>query len=395
VDLDTFRQLLTPAGQAAITSAAALSPTEAGFLVAFNRLRKGRPPELAKAALETVLLRAKARDKFTLADRLYFTREALEQSSGELVSAYRAGRFAAYNLVLDLCCGVGMDAIQLALAGRGVYGIEADRLKVEMANKNAGACGVMGRMIVQIGDVLTTPIPNAQAVFIDPSRRDGDRRVLDPEKYVPPLGAVLDRLRPGAPVAAKIAPGVAQSHLERYDAEAEFITAGGELKECVLWFGPLRTAARRATVLPGPHTLAADGVPPDPPPSEVREVLFDPDPAVIRAGLLPLLADRLGAVPIDPGVAVLTGRVAVPSPFAAAYAVEHAAPFHVGKLRDFLRERHVGRVTVLKRAVDQDVNEVTRKLKLGGPGHRVLVLTRSMGRQVVVVAEHSTANGPA
>src|SRR3954467_15240855 len=98
-----------------------------------------------------------------------------------------------------------------------------------MANANPAACGVTGRMIVQVGDVLTTPIPNAEAVFVDPSRRAGDRRVLDPERYTPPLGAVLDRLRPGAPVAAKIAPGVAHGHLERYDAEAEFITADGEL----------------------------------------------------------------------------------------------------------------------------------------------------------------------
>jgi hypothetical protein len=393
MDLDTFLELRKPTGQAALADAVALDPTDAGFLAASNKLRKRHPPELAKAALETVLLRAKARDKFSLADRLYFTREALEQSSGELVSGYRAGRFVGFNLVLDLCCGVGMDAVQLALAGRGVYGIEADPLKAAMANANAAACGVTGRMIVQVGDVLTGPIPNAQAVFVDPSRRAGERRVLDPEKYVPPLGAVLDRLRLGAPVAAKIAPGVAQLHLGRYDAEAEFVSAGGELKECVLWFGPLRTAARRATVLPGPHTLAADEVTPDPPPSGVGAVLYDPDPAVIRAGLLPLLAEQLGAVPVDHGVAVLTGPAAVRSPFADAYTVEHAAPFHVGKLRDYLRARHVGRVTVLKRAVDLDVNEVTRKLKLEGDGHRVLVLTRSLGKQVAVVAEKWGANG--
>ena len=40
-------------------------------------------------------------------ERVRRVREALEQSSGEAVSAYRAGRFAGYNLVLDLCCGSG------------------------------------------------------------------------------------------------------------------------------------------------------------------------------------------------------------------------------------------------------------------------------------------------
>src|SRR5207249_1266364 len=99
--------ILTPDGQAALAVAAALEPTEATFLKAFEKLRGRHPPPLAKAALETVLLREKARAKFALADRMYFTREALEQASGQAVSAYRAGRFAPCNFVLDLCCGVG------------------------------------------------------------------------------------------------------------------------------------------------------------------------------------------------------------------------------------------------------------------------------------------------
>ena len=32
------------------------------------------------------------------------------------------------------------------------------------------------------------------------------------------------------------------AELAGYPAEIEFISDGGELKECVLWFGPLRTA---------------------------------------------------------------------------------------------------------------------------------------------------------
>jgi SAM-dependent methyltransferase len=339
-----------------------------------------------------VLLREKARAKYANADRMYFTREALEQSSGEAVSAYRAGRFAGIQLVLDLCCGVGMDAIQLALAGRGVYGIEVDPVRAGMANANAGACGVRPRVIVQVGDVLTMPMPNAQAVFADPSRRAGGRRVLDPERYEPPLGAVLGRLRPGVPLAVKIAPGVARSHLERYDAEAEFLSVDGELKECALWFGPLRSAKLRATVLPGPHTLAAQRPVPEPPPEEPGEFVFDPDPAVIRADLVGLLAGQLEAVPVDGGVAFLTGRRAVRSPFADCYRVEHAAPFHVGKVRDYLREHGVGRVTILKRAVELDVNEVTRKLKPDGPEHRHLILVRSLGRTVAIVAEKVSKN---
>lgn len=108
---------------------------------------------------------------------------------------------------------------------------------------------------------------------------------------------------------------------------------------------------------------------------------------MIRAGLIGHLGNELGAVPVDHGVAVLTGTKPIPSPFADCYRVEQAAPFHVSQLRAYLRERGIGRATVLKRAVDLDVNEVIRKLKLTGPEHRHLVLTRSLGRTVGIVAE--------
>jgi hypothetical protein len=68
MNLDTFRELLSPRGQSALAAAAALAPTDAGYLRAFDRLNKRTPAELAKAALETVLLRIRARPRQSRAD---------------------------------------------------------------------------------------------------------------------------------------------------------------------------------------------------------------------------------------------------------------------------------------------------------------------------------------
>ena len=377
MDIDTFRALLTDAGQRALADAAALAPTDAAFLAAFEKLRKRHPAPLAKAALETVLLRLKARAKFTTADRLYFTREALEQASGEVVAKYRASRFAPFGVVADLCCGIGADT--LALAERGeVVGVDSDPLRLAMAAANAPAARFV------LGDALTTSL-DVTAVFADPARRADGQRFLSPADYVPPVPALRERFPPDFPVAFKIAPGVARHDVEHLGAEVEFISVGGELKECVLWFGPLKSASRRATVLPGPHTLTGDALQYDPPADDPGAFVFDPDPAVIRAGLVPQLCEQLDAVPIEPGVAFLTGAREVASPFAACFRVEHSAAFHLAKLRDYLRERGVGRVTVLKRASELDVNDVTKKLKLDGSGHRVVILTWCRGRPWAIV----------
>ena len=49
--------------------------------------------EQATAAYEMAVLRQHARTKFPQAERLYFTREALEQASGHRIATYRATRF--------------------------------------------------------------------------------------------------------------------------------------------------------------------------------------------------------------------------------------------------------------------------------------------------------------
>jgi SAM-dependent methyltransferase len=386
MDVRTAHALTSPGGTAVLAAAAEALP--AGTLAALAALRKRFPPELAAAAVEVVTLRERARAKFAAADRMWFTREALEQASGDLPAAHRAERLKRFAAVLDLGCGVGADTLALAAAGCRVEAVDADPVRLVLAEANARALGVKEHIRFHPGDVLTLPLPPADAAYTDPGRRAGDRRFLDPDRYEPPLSAVRGRVPAGFPLAAKIAPGVPRDALARFDAEAEFVSAGGELKECVLWFGPLRTAARRATVLPGPHTLAAD-VDDDMPYAEpIGDYLFDPDPSVVRADLVGGLAGRLGAAPVEPGVALLTGPAAVASPFAAAYRVEHVAPLDAKKLRDHFRAAGVGRVTVLKRAIDADADAFRKGLKLGGgDGHRHVVLTRAGGKAVAVVAE--------
>src|SRR5688500_564941 len=140
MDLAAFRRLLSSKGQAALALATELRPTGATLLSVHQRLRKQFPEDLARVAVETAVLRQKAACKFTKAHAMYFTREALEQSSGEVISTYRAGRFAAYPRVGDFCCGIGGDLIGLAGVTHAVA-IDADPLRLAMAQENLKAYG--------------------------------------------------------------------------------------------------------------------------------------------------------------------------------------------------------------------------------------------------------------
>lgn len=388
--LPTFRELLTPSGQAALAAAAALAPTEAAFLACFEKLRKAHPAALAKAALETALLRTRGRAKFACADRMYFTREALEQSSGDVVARHRASRFEQFGVVADLCAGIGGDALAMAASGLTVHAVERDPLRAAMLTANVNALGFADRVRVHESDALTVLLPGVNAAFADPTRRVDGRRYLDPEDYTPPLSSLRGRFPPDFPLGVKVAPGVALADVAGLGAEVEFVSVAGELKECVLWFGPLRTAARRATVLPSGLTRSADDPPPLPPVSPIGAFVFDPDPAIVRASLAGLLAAELDLAPIDATVAMLTGETEIASPLVTGYRVELAERVSASRLREHLRGHGVGRVTVVKRGSSIDAEELLKKLKLAGTAHRFVLLTRANGEQTMIVGERLT-----
>ncbi|NUM47252.1 MAG: hypothetical protein HUU38_21335 [Anaerolineales bacterium] len=60
-------------------------------------------------------------------------------------------------------------------------------------------------------------------------------------------------------------------------------------------------------------------------------------------------------------------------------------PFNLKKLRAYLRERNIGRVTVKKRGSPLEPESLIRDLKLKGDGEKVLVLTKLQGEPVVLV----------
>lgn len=393
MDIVTFDQLLGPTGRAALAAARELQPTETRYPACFDRLRKHYPPELARAALDTVMLREKARVKFMRAGEMFFTREALEMASAEPVARYRAERFARSGTVADLCCGVGGDAIGLTSAGCGAVAADRDPLRLRMAEANLAAYGLRARFVC--ADVLVADLSDCAAAFADPGRRRDGRRTLSLHESEPPLSALVSRFPRGFPLGVKVAPGLPKDELAGFDAGPEFVSLGGELKECVLWFGPLRSVGARATVLPGPHTLtgapdaAADLGP-------VGAYLYDPDPAVTRAGLVGELGRRLSARQIDPRIAFLTSDVLTPTPFASAYRVEEVLPFQVKRVGEWLKARGVGRVTVVKRGSPVDADDLVSKWKLRGDGHRAVILTRANDRPVAVLGERveTEAGGP-
>jgi hypothetical protein len=243
----------------------------------------------------------------------------------------------------------------------------------------------------QQADLLQLAPFAADALFFDPARRDEHgRRYYSVHDYQPPLSLLAAWRQLTPDTAVKISPGVDYAELPP-EAEAEFISVNGQVKECVLWYGRLHSgAARRATLLPHGHTITTAHLPAKPVPITTPQAyLYEPDGAVIRAHLVQALAQQLDASQIDTDIAYLTSTTWQETPFATGYLVEDVFPFQLKRLRHYLQARQIGTVTIKKRGSPLDPDKLQKQLRLTGPNenHCVVFLTFVQGETAVIIGQ--------
>ena len=465
--LDDYRWLV--GADAARWLARAQSDPGSTLAVA-ERLRRELPRERVHLILQQVELRRRAREKFSRADVLFFTRRGLEQATDEWIAGYKATRFPAAVPLADLCCGIGGDAHALAQRG-ALEAVDRDEIVALLAEANlrliaastpgasagqhaadddsagdhsagehavsehsAGEHAVSehaaGEHAADVGGGLPDGIAHASphksthasqiesaralarvqardveqfdlgsfaAWHIDPDRRPGGHRTTDVERHDPPA-AVLDRLLDSNPHGAiKLAPAAQcpESWVER--CQREWISRRGECRQQVAWFGCLAECPGtcRATVLDPTgqvlRTIVDVPTAPPPPTSRVGRYVFEPDSAVLAAGLAAHLARRHRLIPLTPRGGLLTGDEPVADEALVAFAVDDVLPLDRGRLRTYVRTRGIGRLEIKTRGVPHDPATLERTLRGRGSASATLLLYRGeQGAQAVFARRLST-----
>jgi len=391
MDLDAFRWLLTDDGQQLLTDATTAAADVDDELALQNALRRRATAAQVTVALTQVDLRRRAEQKFgDLATRMYFTPEGLEQATRLSVATHRAGRLrsAATASLLDLGCGIGGDLVASAAAGITTAGVDLDPVRVAVAEANLAALDLPGA--VAVADATTVDTSPFDVAYADPARRSGRGRIFSPDGWSPPWSFVEELLR--RPSCVKVAPGIPHE-LVPDGVEAEWVSDHGEVKEAALWSGRLCTTRRRATVI-GEGGLATITDEDAPSPGEggagvrpVGEYLYEPDGAVIRAGLVTAVAAGVGGGLLDEHIAYVVSDQAFHTPFARGYRVVDVLPYREKQLKAALRERGVGTLTIKKRGVSVTPEELRQRLALRGDMTATLVLTRVAGHGTALLVE--------
>lgn len=396
---DDFDYLLSDDGIQLAVTALSLVEARRDPMSAILALRKAATPERARSIWELSLLRSRARKKFgELASRMYFTRNGLEMASGVVPAGYHAQKLLSSGVdrVLDLCGGIGGDALAFARAGLQVTVVESDALHARMAAANIHSLGFDSSVRVIVGDSSNPELlmglmdgrPAEWAVWFDPARRTAGKRSVEPEEHMPPLSLIHTVLRLGAQYAGiKLGPGVDLNVAQEYGADLELLSHDGECKEALLWIGFTAGKARmtRAIVLAGGMFNVLEGVMD----SGHREAygwgasyILEPDPAVIRAHLVGTLADQLSARFIDPHIAYLAAMEPVFTPFADCYPVLEEFAYGRREVQRIVDRHNVSRLIVKKRGLTLDPEEVVKHVRFRNGPERILIVTRTEDRKV-------------
>lgn len=388
--MTTTARLLEPGVLALLADLPPYDPAEASRLG--TRLRaEGLDGDLVSALLTQLRLRASAQAKFgEFAHTMLFTAAGLQQATRLLVAAHHAQRYRAAGCrrVADLGCGLGADSLALAGLGIEVDAVERDEETAALAMVNLMP---FPNARVLHADALDLDLTPYDGLFADPARRTGTARIFDPAAFSPPLPALL-ALRERVPeLGVKVGPGIRYDDLPA-DAHAQWVSVDGAVVEAALWFGALAAQpGRSALVLRDgrPAVLPTAGAPDAPagavPAGPLRRFLHEPDGAVIRAGGVAPLANRLGATTVSDAIAYLTSDEATPTPFAETFEVLDHFPYSRKRLAGYLQARGVGSLEIKKRGVDVVPDDLRKQLRLRGDAEATVILTRLEGRHSALI----------
>ena len=309
--------------------------------------------------------------------------DGLRFATPEVVAQYRAGRLKC-SVLADISCGIGGQAVCFAEECNRVYGVDIDGERLECARRNAGVYGVDNITFIE-GDALSPQVveqvadADADVIFSDPAR-PAEEDVRQTNSLRPGIPMVMKAYRDVTGSFAFEAPPQMPPERIDFDCEREYLGVDGQLNRLTLYFGPLKRCERSAVVLKGGrHYRLESGVDAPvviPEVDEPRVYAFEPDPAVVKAGLLGELAGGLGGkvelVRIDARRSLLTSDVLLESLFFKhRYRVLDRVPLDCRKVNRSLMGHGMGKAVIRFRIAPEKYWDARNRIENGLMGERI------------------------
>ena len=256
-------------------------------------LDKGVPHAREVATQIKYLERARHKLPSLYEARCIIPARAFEQSSSEETAA---AKHIGGGKLLELTCGLGIDALALSRRFERVVTLERDEVLAEVVRENMRRMGVENVEVITCSaeEYLSSCSEQFDWIYADPDRRAEDgRRVVRLEECSPNMVELLPLLRKvGAGLAVKLSPLFDVDEAWRIfgDSMVEVVSLGGECKEVMVYADGRESAVAAVAVGRGRFEVArsqvVSAVPPEEFCAEKYRYLVIPDVAVQKARLV-------------------------------------------------------------------------------------------------------------
>lgn len=333
------------------------------------------------------------RDKLTIkfTKPIVSNPEGLQLATPEIVAKYIANRLKT-DIIADLGCGIGGQVIFFAKESKKVYAVERNPQKLEFAKENCKLYGVNNVEFI-LGDALSeevkTGVFDADIIFSDPARPLSEKeRTL--ENLEPPIIEILKLYSDITQNFAFHAPPQIAPERLVFDCEHEYLSLNGQLNRLTLYFGALKRCERSAVVLPGEAGLCSSDAPVIKT-GTLQEYVYEPEPSVMKAGLLNELAQTIAGTGKeiyfykgDDRRTLLTSSELIDSPFFKdRYRVVSKTEMDILKIRGILKAEKAKNVVLRLDIEPWKYWDLRKKLEEGLAGARTLHVF-GFGDEVVV-----------
>ncbi|MBR5081903.1 MAG: SAM-dependent methyltransferase [Bacteroidales bacterium] len=334
-------------------------------------------------------------------DLLFPAHLSIEQCSSEASAQYKAGLLQGHSFA-DLTGGLGVDTYFIAQHFQQADYIEQQAELCDLARHNFTVLKANVKVWNETAEDYLTHCEPKDYIFLDPARRDAyGRKTVSISDCTPDVAALQDRLLEKAKmVMVKLSPMLDISKaLEelRYVKEVHVVAVANECKELdvVLERGykgePQFVCVNLLTAQPELRfTQEEERNCPSRLAEGVMSYLYEPNPAVMKAGCFKLLTERFDVYKMHKNSNLYTSEQLISDFPGRIFKVEGWAPYNKKVKQTLLSD--VEKASLAVRNFPLSVAELRKSLKIADGDETYLFATTLKGEEKVIIRTKKAAS---
>lgn len=361
-----------------------------------RRVRRELGEDQAAMILEQRRLRAKAGKRFFNPTDWIFEAKLMEQASDQRSAELVASYFPKSVPVVDLCCGMGVDAVALAAGRSSITCIDSSPASVTLTRFHLDQHRLKGT--VEQSRAEDIAIDSTSWVHCDPDRRATGGRASAVEFSSPDEEFLLNLIERTPGGSIKLAPAAKLSEAWNDQVGLEWIGWDRSVRQQRAWWGvdDFPAGTRTLSVLSSQQhwhhfrvteAQVIDNFSAIQPLPDQPAYLGDTDPTVRAAGMNASIASECGATVVGDEHGYLCSDKPTPSLFVDWFRVIDTSSLDSKKLRKMIRSHNIGSLEIKKRGVDLDPEKLRREFKLNGDLSATLILLREGERRLAFLTQ--------